>query len=118
MILFDPQNGLLDLEGQLVRVPVGTLGSVLQPLTPNSLYRSKILYPVLREIPKSRQATAIFSPIEEPGHTKRRQFIHTVTLIPGHLEASSKCCNCVTYPPQNKLKPIRPGSSYLSFPAG
>ncbi len=33
------------------------------------------------------------------GH-KTKTCIHTVTLIPGHLEASSKCRNCVTYPPE------------------
>ena len=31
VLLLEPQNGLLDLEGQLVRMPVGALGSVLHP---------------------------------------------------------------------------------------
>jgi len=90
VFLPDPDDGLLDLERQLVGMAVGASRPVLEPTNAAVLVPIEDLVAGLSRNTKIPAHHGHFLALEDSGH-KSESFVHTVTLFPGHLEVSSKC---------------------------
>jgi len=84
VLLLDPEDRPLDLERQLVALPVGGLAAVVQPIEATGLVALKDLVagdPGDAELPAQRRHLLAF---EQAGN-ESEAFIHRFTLVPGHL---------------------------------
>ena len=75
VFLLELDDGLLDLEGELSSVPIGSSGAIGQTLHPAVLVAGEDLVPGLAGDLDSRHSRAIFSPSSRRATNRRRSSI-------------------------------------------
>lgn len=86
LLSFDGHDGGFRRLGHLVGVPKRPRVRSLRPSTPHCSFRSRILYPVLRDMPNSRHRPAQRShalPVLVPDH-EPHSFVHNRAFLPWH----------------------------------
>jgi len=89
MFALELDDGLLDLEGELAGMPVGSAGAIRQPISPTVLVPAENLVASLAgdlELPAQH---CHLLPVQQTGH-KPQSFVHLVTLPPRHLRTLRK----------------------------
>lgn len=94
IVPLDADNGLLDLEGQFVRVTVRTPGPVFQSADSERLVAVEDLVAGLARDAELPAYPRHLLAIEKPGY-KTKTFIHRSTLFPGHRKfpPNASLCN-------------------------
>src|ERR1700722_17662395 len=93
MLLAQPHNECLDLKRQLVRVPVGTTGSIIESLgTTIFIALVDLVARLARDIELSAQDRHLL-PVQQPGH-KTHPLFHFGTLLPRHFASPAKAEKC------------------------
>src|SRR5688572_19647904 len=98
MFLLVPEDQVLDLKGQAVRLPIRPAGSIRQAFQTTALIAREDLVTGLArdtEFPAKLRHLLAF---EQPSH-KPQSFIHLATLPPRHLRLPTQMPESVTYVP-------------------
>ena len=83
MLTLELDDQLLDLEGQLVGLPVGPTTAIGQPFEAAVVALEDLVAGLARDIELAAQRRHLL-PVQQPGH-KPQPFVHLATLLPGHF---------------------------------
>src|SRR5690349_10741392 len=83
-LALEPNDQLLDLEGQLVGLPVGPARAIGQSLEPAvSIALENLVAGLARDFELAAQRRHLLA-VEQPGH-ESQPFVHLATLLPWHF---------------------------------